>query len=127
MRTSVRAALGTVMVLAASQILAADPDSERMLQVLLRPTGWSAAWSGPGGAGLTEVIFERRSDQIVAKIRMITPFELACENPVTVEPGGVRFDGCRDPSVSLSYDASNADYPFRGRSPRGYEWKVKPK
>jgi hypothetical protein len=127
MRTPFHAVFGSAIILATALSAVADSDSEKMLQVLLRPTGWSAEWSGPGGAGLTEVIFERRSDLIFAKIRLITPFELTCENPVTVEPSGVTFDGCRDPRVSLVYDPTNAEYPLRGRSPRGYEWKVKPK
>lgn len=107
--------------------VAAATDSDRMMEVLLRPAGWSAEWSGPGGAGLTEVIFERRADKIFVKIKLIVPFELTCESPVTVDTKSVTFDGCRDPSVTLVYDPVDSSYPLRGRSPRGYEWKVKPK
>jgi hypothetical protein len=102
-------------------------DSEEMMKALLRPAGWSAEWAGPGGSGLTEVIFERRAAGVFARIRLIVPFELTCENPVTVDKNSVTFDGCRDPAVTLAYDPSDATYPLRGRSPRGYEWKVRPK
>jgi hypothetical protein len=116
-----------VVALTASLAIAADAGQQKMLEALLRPAGWSAEWSGPGGAGLTDVVFERRSDQIVAKIRLISPLELTCENPVTLQPNGVTFDGCRDPAVTLVYDPNDPAFPLRGRSPRGYEWKVKPK
>lgn len=98
-----------------------------MLKVLLRPAGWSGEWAGPGGAGLTEVVFEKRGDAVVARIKLIVPFELACEKPVLLENNSVTFDGCRDPAVTLVYDPSDTVYPLKGRSPRGYEWKVKPK
>lgn len=101
--------------------------SEDLLTVLLRPTGWSAEWAGPGGAGVTEVVFERRAEGVVARIRLIAPIELSCENPATVGQDRVTFDGCRDPAVTLVYDPGDATYPLKGRSPRGYEWKVKPR
>lgn len=104
-----------------------DSETEIVLKVLLRPAGWSAEWSGPGGSGLTDVFFEQRSDGIFAKIKLIVPFEVACESPVTVNPTSVTFDGCRDPSVTLVYDPSDKVFPLRGRSPRGYEWKVRPR
>jgi hypothetical protein len=119
----VRAALCLAPVLGS----ASETESEELVKALLRPTGWSAEWIGPGGSGLTEVTFERRGDNLIAKIKLLSPFELSCENPVTVERNALTFDGCRDPSVTLVYDPSDSAYPLKGRSPRGYVWKVKAK
>jgi len=102
-------------------------DTDRMIDALLRPTGWRAEWQGPGGAGVTEVVFQRRDGKLIAKIRLITPSEMTCENPVTVGPDTVTFDGCRDPAVTLTFAANDKDIPFRGRSPRGYEWQLRAK
>jgi hypothetical protein len=102
-------------------------DADKLLQLLLRPAGWSAEWSGPGGSGLTDVLFEQRANGVFAKIRLISPFELSCENPASIEAMSVTFDGCRDPQVTLTFDPIDSEYPLRGRSPRGYVWKVKPK
>jgi hypothetical protein len=101
--------------------------ADNFLQLLLRPAGWSAEWSGPGGSGLTDVVFEQREGGVYAKIKLISPFELDCENPASVDVVSVTFDGCRDPQVTLTYDPSDSGYPLRGRTPRGYVWKVKPK
>jgi hypothetical protein len=81
----------------------------------------------PGGSGLTELVFEQRAEGVFARIRLIAPFELTCEKPVTIDQRSVTFDGCRDPAVTLVYEPGDTTYPFRGRSPRGYEWRVKPK
>ena len=105
----------------------AASESDPMMEALLRPTGWRADWSGPGGSGYTEIVFERQAEKVVAKIRLISPFEMTCENPVIIGPKTVTFDGCRDPALTLHFEATNSDIPFRGRTPRGYEWKLKPK
>lgn len=114
-----------LVALCVCPVSAAEPDE--VIQALVRPGGWRAEWTGPGGSGLTEVTFERRGDGLVARMRLIVPFELACEKPVRIEAYTVTFDGCRDPNVTLVYDASDAAFPLKGRSPRGYEWKVRPK
>ena len=102
-------------------------DTDLMMDALLRSTGWRAEWQGPGGAGVTEVVFQRQGEAVIAKIRLITPFELSCENPVKVGPETVTFDGCRDPAVTLTFNAKDKDVPFRGKSPRGYEWQLRAK
>lgn len=117
--------VAVVLVMGSGSASAAD--SEAMIEALLRPGGWSAEWAGPGGSGLTEVNFERRGDGLMARMKLVVPFELACEKPVTVGERSVTFDGCRDPSVTLVYDPSDAAYPLKGRSPRGYEWRVRPR
>jgi hypothetical protein len=102
-------------------------DTDAMMDGLLRSTGWRAEWQGPGGAGVTEVVFQRQAGTVIAKIRLITPFEMTCEQPVTVGPDTVTFDGCRDPAVTLTFDGKDKDIPFRGQSPRGYQWQLRAK
>ena len=102
-------------------------ENTAMLDTLLRPTGWRAEWTGPGGSGVTEVIFLRQNDKVTAKIRLVLPFEMTCENPVEVGLTTVTFDGCRDPGLKLHYDPKDQDIPFRGSTPRGYEWKFRAK
>jgi hypothetical protein len=102
-------------------------DTDIMMDTLLRSTGWRAEWQGPGGTGITEVVFQRQAGTVIAKIRLVTPFEMTCENPVTVGPDTVTFDGCRDPAVTLTFNARDRDVPFRGKSPRGYEWLLRAK
>ncbi len=98
-----------------------------MLEALLSPTGWRAEWTGPGGSGITEVIFVRHGGKVIAKIRLVVPFEMTCENPVEVGSTTVTFDGCRDPGLKLQFDPKDQDIPFRGSTPRGYEWKLRAK
>jgi hypothetical protein len=105
----------------------ATEDGDKFLQVLLRPAGWSAEWSGPGGSGRTDVTFVRQGNGFLAKIQLIAPLEMTCENTALVESNNVTFDGCRDPQVRLTFDANDRAVPLRGRSPRGYEWTVRPK
>jgi hypothetical protein len=102
-------------------------ENKVMLETLLRPTGWRAEWTGPGGSGITEVMFLRQGDTVTAKIRLVLPIEMVCENPVKVESTTVSFDGCRDPGLKLHFDPTDRDIPFRGSTPRGYEWKLRPK
>jgi hypothetical protein len=123
------AALLALMCLAVAPVgtATAQVTTDKMLESLLRPAGWRAEWAGPGGAGVNELVFERRADQVVIRIRLITPFEMSCENPVTLGADRVTFDGCRDPAVTLVFDATNAQFPFQGQSPRGYVWKLRAK
>jgi hypothetical protein len=124
-------AVMAVVVLGWLQTFGAAPaaagDTGPMLGALLRPTGWRADWQGPGGAGVTELVFERQAEKVIAKIHLIVPFEMTCENPVTVGAGTVTFDGCRDPALTLVFDPANPETPFSGKTPRGYEWKLKAK
>lgn len=112
------------MCLASVGTATAQVNNDKMLEALLRPAGWRAEWSGPGGAGVKQLVFEKRAEQVVIRIRLITPFEMTCENPVTLGTDSVTFDGCRDPAVTLVFDAKNAQFPFQGQSARGYVWKL---
>lgn len=102
-------------------------ENSAMMDVLLRPAGWRAEWAGPGGSGITEVTFVRQGDKVTAKIRLVLPFEMTCEQPVAIGPKTVTFDGCRDPGLKLDFDPKDPEIPFRGSTPRGYEWKFKAK
>jgi hypothetical protein len=102
-------------------------EDKAMMEALLRPTGWRAEWTGPGGSGITEVLFVRQGEKLIAKIRLVLPFEMTCEHPVEVGPSTVKFDGCRDPGLLLKFDPKDQDTPFRGTTPRGYEWKFRVK
>jgi hypothetical protein len=101
--------------------------TDTMMDALLRSAGWHAEWEGPGGAGVTEPVFRRQAEKVIAKIHLIVPYEMTCENPVTVGRGTVTLDGCRDPALTLDFNPTDQEIPFRGRTPRGYEWKLRPK
>lgn len=121
-------ALGALCVLQAALLApASGQENKAMLETLLRPTGWRAEWAGPGGSGITEVTFVRQGDKVTAKIRLVLPFEMTCENPVDVGTSTVAFDGCRDPGLKLQFDPKDQEIPFRGSTPRGYEWKLRAK
>lgn len=117
----------TILLLGAAGGSATAQQAGTMLEVLLRPSGWRAEWAGPGGSGVTEVTFVRQGDGVTAKIRLVHPFEMTCEHPVKVEATTITFDGCRDPGLKLSFDPNDPEIPFRGSTPRGYEWKFKAK
>lgn len=131
MNTSRLKAISAVAVLCLLHAIGIAPASaqgnDAMMESLLRPSGWRAEWQGPDGSGVTELIFRRQGEKVTAKIHLILPIDRTCENPVTVGTGTVTFDGCRDPGVTLLFDSSDRDIPFRGKSPRGYEWKLKAK
>ncbi len=113
---------------AQDQTAAGGPD--KIKAMLLRPAGWKADWSLPGGAdkGEGEWIFEARGDKVVAKI-LITSRGTAvrCEQNVTITSEVVKFDGCYDLDITLRFDQNDQDYPFKGKSMRGYEYKVQAK
>ena len=111
----------------AGATLAFAQEENSMLTALLRPTGWRAEWTGPGGSGVTEVLFVRQGDRVVAKIRLVIPYDLTCENADEVGINTVMFDGCRDPALRLQFNQEDKEFPFRGTTPRGYEWKFRAK
>lgn len=120
--------LGALCLLQAALLApVSGQENKAMLETLLRPAGWRGEWAGPGGSGITEVTFLRQGDKVTAKIRLVLPFEMTCENPVEVGANTVAFDGCRDPGLKLQFDPKDQDIPFRGSTPRGYEWKLKAK
>jgi homoserine O-acetyltransferase/O-succinyltransferase len=107
-----------------AEVPQAEPD--KIKAMLLRPAGWKADWSLPGGydKGEGEWIFEARGDKVVAKIQRSGS---SCEKDATITSDGVRFDGCYDRDIALRFDPNDQDYPFKGKSPRDYEYKMKAK
>lgn len=108
---------------AQAQTAAGGP--EKIKAILLRPAGWIAYWSGPFGDGESEFIFMARKEKVVVKIQ--TPSVSSCESEVTITSDTVKFDGCRDPDITLVFDPNDHDYPFKGKSPRLYVYKLKAK
>jgi len=102
------------------------PDTIKAL--LLRPAGWKADWSLPGGydKGEGEWIFEARGDKVVVKIQNFTR-RTTCERDVTLTSDGVKFDGCYDVDITLRFDPNDLDYPLKGKSLSGTEYKGKAK
>lgn len=123
LRLAAMVAFGLVQAAASSPVL--SQENNAMLDMLLRPMGWRAEWTGPGGSGITEVLFVRQGDKVTARIRLVVPFEMTCEHPVEVGASTVTFDGCRDPGLRLKFDPVDQEVPFRGITPRGYEWKLR--
>jgi hypothetical protein len=103
-----------------------EPDKLKAL--LLRPAGWKADWSLPGGMikGESEFIFVVRGEKVVAKIQNIT-LPTTCERDVTVTSDIVKFDGCYDSDITLRFDSNDQDYPFKGKSARNYDYKLRAK
>jgi hypothetical protein len=99
--------------------------SDTIRSILLGPASWTAFWSGPGGSGLNELKFEARTEKVVVKIKNIT-YSMSCEKDVTITSDGIHLEGCIDTGAVLRFDPNDPEYPFKGKSPRGYEWKLKP-
>ncbi len=110
---------------AQDQTGAGGPD--KIKAVLLRPTGWKADF----GHGLAEFIYEARGGKVVVKIQGLSRTDgrpnLGCERDVTITSDGIKHDGCRDVDIALLFDPKDQDYPFKGKSQLGYEYKLKAK
>jgi hypothetical protein len=114
---------------AQDQTSAGGPDKTK--SVLLRPAGWKVDWSGPSGSGQADFIYEARGEKVVAKIQDLSRSDgstlRSCERDVTITADDIKHDGCRDFDITLLFDPKDQVYPFKGKSPRGYEYKLKPK
>jgi hypothetical protein len=118
--------IGTTAV---AQDQAGAAGSEKIRTVLLRPAGWTVDWIGSGGNGTAEFVYEARGQQVVVRIQQLFRSDGAplpkCERDVKVNPDGMTHDGCVDYGITFLFDARDQDFPFRGKSPRGYEYKLK--
>ncbi len=103
---------------------ASRPD--KIKATLLRPAGWIANWRLAGDEGQSEIIFEARGDKVVAKIRQLEHMT-TCEHEVKITSATVKFDGCYDWDITLRFDPNDHNYPFKGKSGKGYDYKVQPK
>ena len=114
---------------AQDQTGAGGPDKIKAL--LLSPAGWKADQIGPSGSGQTEFIYEACGEKVVVKIQDLSRSDgsslRSCERDVTITPDGIKHDGCRDSGITLLFDPKDQDYPFKGKSPRGTEYKLKAK
>ena len=120
--------IGTV---AAAQDQASTTGSDRINAVLVRPAGWLVDWIGSSGSGTAEFVYEARGQQVVVRIQQLSRSDGAalpkCERDVKVNADGMTHDGCMDYGIAFLFDARDQDYQFRGKSPRGYEYKLKAK
>ncbi len=114
---------------AQDQTGAGGPD--KIKAVVLRPAGWKADHIGPSGSGQSEIIYEALGEKVVAKIQGLSRSDgvplRSCERDVTITSDGIKHDGCRDVGMTLLFDPKDQDYPFKGMSPRGTEYKLKAK
>jgi hypothetical protein len=114
---------------AQDQTGAAGPD--KIKAMLFRPAGWTADHIGPSGSGKTEFIYEARGEKVVVKIQGLSRTDgqpnLDCERDVTITSDSIKHDGCRDREITLLFDPKDQDYPFKGKSQRGFEYKLKAK
>lgn len=107
--------------------------SDKIKAVLLRPAGWKVDWIGPSGSGIgtVEFVYEARGQEVVVRIQQQFRSDGAtlpkCERGVMINSDGMQHDGCMDYGITFLFDAKDQDYPFRGKSPRGYEYKLKAK
>ena len=122
-----------VVTTAAPQDNAATEGPGHLKVLLLRPDGWAADWIGPNGdnSGQAEWVYEARGERIVARLRNTSRSDgatlLSCEQNVSIGQDRVRHDGCMDFSIELFFDPKDPDYPLKGKSPRGYRYKLKAK
>ena len=105
--------------------------SDNIKAVLLRPAGWTVDWIGPSGRGTVEFVYEARGHEVAVRIQQLFRSDGAtvpkCERDVKINSDGMNHDGCMDYGITFLFDAKDQDYPFRGKSPRGYEYKLKAK
>jgi hypothetical protein len=114
---------------AQDQTGAGGPD--KIKAVLLRPAGWKVDHIGARASGQAEFIYEARGEKVVVKIQDLSRSDgsslRSCERDVTITSDGIKHDGCRDSGITLLFDPKDQDYPFKGKSPRGTEYKLKAK
>jgi hypothetical protein len=98
---------------------------DKIKAVLFRPAGWKADF----GHGQSEHIYEARGEKVVVKIKGLSRTDgkslLNCERDVTITSNGIKHDGCRDVGITLLFDPKDQDYPFKGKSQLGHEYKLK--
>lgn len=105
--------------------------SDKIKAVLVRPAGWTVDWIGSSGSGTADFVYEARGQQVVVRIQQLSRSDGAalpkCERDVKINADGMTHDGCMDHGIAFLFDAKDQDFPFRGKSPRGYEYRLKAK
>lgn len=122
--------IGTTAV---AQDQAGASGADRIKAVLTGTAGWKLDWIGPAGSetGTAELVYEARGQEVVVRIRQLSRSDGAplpsCERDVKINADGMKHDGCVDYGITFLFDAKNQEYPFRGKSPRGFEYRLKAK
>ncbi len=120
--------LGTTAV---AQDQSSATGSDKIKIVLLRQAGWTVDWIGPSGGGTAEFVYEARGQQVVVRIQQLYRSDGAtlpkCERDVKINSDGMTHDGCMDYGIAFLFDGKDQDYLFRGKSPRGYVYKLRAK
>ena len=103
---------------------------DRIRTLLLRPAGWNVDWTGPSGdsTGKAKFTYEVREDKVLVRIQQLFRSDGAtlpnCERAVTITLNGATHDGCMDFGIELLFDPVDPDYSFKGKSPRGYRYRL---
>lgn len=100
-----------------------------MQALLLRPWGWLVEWRNPlyEISGETGVTFHTRGDKLVVDIEFLVPPFHTCEREATLIPGGIQLDGCVELGVTILFDPTDPDYPFKGKSGIGTQYRFRAK
>jgi hypothetical protein len=76
-------------------------------------------------------VYEARGQQVVVRIQQLFRSDGSalpmCEREVKINSDGMTHDGCMDYGITFLFDAKDQDYLFRGKSPRGYVYKLRAK
>lgn len=134
MKTKLSVAIIGIAITASCCLSAHAQDLKAML---LKPAnGWVIEWSNPDtrNSGVTEAMFVDHGAGVVAKLHITetgayTGGPLSCEHNVNITADTIRFDGCRERNIVLSFDAGDTVYPLKSksRSETGYIFKAKVK
>ena len=101
---------------------------DKIKTLLLRPAGWIFEWISPSYIGLADCKFEARGEKVVVKIHNHTPWISNCEQDVTFISDVAKFDACAGGwGIELRFDPKDQEYPFKGKNPKGYQFKLKEK
>ena len=93
----------------------APNNAGEMRQALLNPKGFDTNWRCPPSAGRSFLTFREEGQKIFVDIR--GGGKVGCsKHEVQLTESGATFDGCRDTGITLTFDASDKDVPFKGKS-----------
>jgi hypothetical protein len=105
-----------VASLAFCQPSPAPDNAGGMKQVLLNPKGFNTDWRCPPSTGRSFLTFREESQKILVAISGPGKRGSCNNNEVQLTESGATFDGCRDTGITLTFDASDKDVPFKGKS-----------
>jgi len=100
--------------------------SEEVQALLTRPGGWTGLFQRPGIVFYMDMFFQIRDEKIIVRID-IPDARMTCEREVTLALGIVRYDGCRESGVALTFDSGDDVWQFKGGTSRGSTVRLKAK